>query len=344
MCSLHLAGSNFDTRAWTFNLKPQFVQHIANAWTERVSPTQQVVHVVYVGYDTMPDFCAWSGPGSNFEDIDPDEQPPSLLMHATLRISSASDDIQNHDEVVSQRRNKLSLLNPLSNPLLKPFLKASVQMPPGSSPSELGVAVASAQPSPQSSWDDWNDRMPTEIAPAMGTTLRPSTCYQPLGCTRVVSRRVLEFPCVNPQREALPARYVFGAAALHPHRNRPQQAIAMYDLHTGSCEYWSRGWRYYVGEPEMIPSLPECRRQGVEKELDGARPFPAYLCARVTSRVPAIALCCSGWLLSICYDGERHVSEVVVLDASNISGGPVAWAELPVVVPHGLHGTWVPSV
>ncbi|NJR42154.1 MAG: carotenoid oxygenase family protein [Akkermansiaceae bacterium] len=48
--------------------------------------------------------------------------------------------------------------------------------------------------------------------------------------------------------------------------------------------------------------------------------------------------------MSVCYDSERHVSEIVVLDASNISAGPVAWAELPIIVPHGLHGTWIPSM
>lgn len=267
---MHLAGSEFESKAWTFTLMSQFVQHIANAWTERISPTQQLLHVIYVGYDTMPDFGAWSGPGRDFVDINPDEQPPSLLMHATFRIPDASKGPGSNPEIVSQHETRADLIVPLSNPLLKPVLKPSVRMAPGSS-SDLGATMASAQPGLQSTWDGWQDSLPLLSAPALQPLL-PSVRYQAAGCTRVVSRRVLEFPCVNPQREALPARYVFGAAALHPHKNRPQQAIAKYDIHTGACEYWSRGWRYYVGEPEMIPALPECRRPEVEKELDGAPP------------------------------------------------------------------------
>lgn len=248
---------------------PQFVQHIANAWTERISPTQQLVHVLYVGYETMPDFHAWSVPGRNFEDVDPDEQPLSLLMHSTLRIPDMSEGSDGTAEIVSRPVSEADLGAPLSNPLLKPVLKASVRMAPGSRPADMGASViASAQSNAQSSWDDWQDSLPLLSALAV-QPLRPSIRYQSGGCSRVISQRVLEFPCVNPEREGLPARYVFGAAALHPHKNRPQQAIAMYDIHTGTCEYWSRGWRYYVGEPEMIPSLPGCHRPDIEKELDG---------------------------------------------------------------------------
>lgn len=49
----------------------------------------------------------------------------------------------------------------------------------------------------------------------------------------------------------------------------------------------------------------------------------------------------AGWILSICYDAERHVSELIILDAANITQGPVATITLPFVIPHGLHGTFV---
>ncbi|NJR42153.1 MAG: carotenoid oxygenase family protein [Akkermansiaceae bacterium] len=255
-------------RAQTFNLMPHFVQHIANAWTERISPTQQLLHIVYVGYETMPDFGAWSGSGRNFVDIDPEEQPRSVLMHATLRIPGTSGHLD-HTAAVSQPIQGMDKVIPPSNPLLKPFLKSSVRMTSGSRPPDLRSMVASAD-TPKPSTDSSQDRLALHNAPAL-QPLPQSLYRQTTGCTRVVSSRVLEFPSVNPHRETLPVRYVFGAAALHPHKNRPQQAIAMYDLHTGICEYWSRGWRYYVGEPEMIPSVPEHRRPDIEKELDGVQ-------------------------------------------------------------------------
>lgn len=47
--------------------------------------------------------------------------------------------------------------------------------------------------------------------------------------------------------------------------------------------------------------------------------------------------------MSICYDAECEVSEVIVLDAADITQGPVATLRLPFVIPHGLHGAYVPQ-
>ena len=43
------------------------------------------------------------------------------------------------------------------------------------------------------------------------------------------------------------------------------------------------------------------------------------------------------------YDAARDRSDFVVLDASNITAPPVAVVPLPVRVPLGLHGTWIPA-
>jgi Retinal pigment epithelial membrane protein len=51
----------------------------------------------------------------------------------------------------------------------------------------------------------------------------------------------------------------------------------------------------------------------------------------------------AGWLLVIGFDAARGVSELVILDAANVAAGPVATADLPSVVPHALHGMWVPE-
>lgn len=50
-----------------------------------------------------------------------------------------------------------------------------------------------------------------------------------------------------------------------------------------------------------------------------------------------------GWLLSFVYDGNRDRSDVVILDAGDFTGPPVATVELPVRVPFGFHGSWLPD-
>ena len=120
-------------------------------------------------------------------------------------------------------------------------------------------------------------------------------------------------------------RYVYATCSLHPRLNVPQQAIAKLDLATGQVERWSRGERYYTGEPVFVPRASSNSSSGA-----GAEDSPQ-------------AAEDDGWLLSLCYDASSHSSELVVLDAQRISAGPVATLPLPLPVPHGLHGSWVPA-
>ena len=50
-----------------------------------------------------------------------------------------------------------------------------------------------------------------------------------------------------------------------------------------------------------------------------------------------------GWILSYVYDAGRDRSDVVILDARDFGGDPVATIRLPVRVPYGFHGGWVPD-
>lgn len=49
----------------------------------------------------------------------------------------------------------------------------------------------------------------------------------------------------------------------------------------------------------------------------------------------------AGWLIGFAYDAARDVSDLVVLDASDIAAPPVATVALPVRVPFGFHGNWI---
>jgi carotenoid cleavage dioxygenase-like enzyme len=49
-----------------------------------------------------------------------------------------------------------------------------------------------------------------------------------------------------------------------------------------------------------------------------------------------------GWLLAYVHDEATAASELVVLDATDVAGGPVASVALPQRVPYGFHATWMP--
>jgi carotenoid cleavage dioxygenase-like enzyme len=43
------------------------------------------------------------------------------------------------------------------------------------------------------------------------------------------------------------------------------------------------------------------------------------------------------------HDASRDTAELLLLDAGDLAGGPVARLCLPVRVPYGLHGAWLPA-
>ena len=49
----------------------------------------------------------------------------------------------------------------------------------------------------------------------------------------------------------------------------------------------------------------------------------------------------SGWYLTYVYDEVRSGSDLVILDATDMTAGPVARVRLPQRVPHGFHGNWI---
>ena len=50
-----------------------------------------------------------------------------------------------------------------------------------------------------------------------------------------------------------------------------------------------------------------------------------------------------GWVMSYVYDATTDRSDVVILDAQDFTGDPVATIQLPVRVPFGFHGNWIPT-
>jgi carotenoid cleavage dioxygenase len=50
-----------------------------------------------------------------------------------------------------------------------------------------------------------------------------------------------------------------------------------------------------------------------------------------------------GWVLSYVYDDTTDTSDLVIIDATDFAGAPIATVRLPQRVPYGFHGSWLPD-
>ncbi len=147
----------------------------------------------------------------------------------------------------------------------------------------------------------------------------PRLCRWEIDLTRgVVTETTMddhpvEFPRVDELRNGRPYRHVyaveyrdFGGPA-----NMPRSALLRcHDVETCTSVAKDFGVRYVPGEPVFVP-----------KSADAAEN--------------------DGWVLSLRYDRELDRSDLVVVDANDFAGDPVAVVQLPRRVPMGLHGSWV---
>ncbi len=135
---------------------------------------------------------------------------------------------------------------------------------------------------------------------------------EPADCVRHewLEQRCCEFATVHPERQGLEPRFAWMAVAERERGNDPLQAIEKLDLVSGERRVWSAGRRGFVSEPVFVP------RPGGGAEDDG-------------------------WLLCVVWNGARCASDLVILNAADM--GEQAVLELPLAIPHGLHGSWVPA-
>ncbi|MFE7114690.1 carotenoid oxygenase family protein [Streptomyces sp. NPDC057654] len=142
--------------------------------------------------------------------------------------------------------------------------------------------------------------------------------------------RPMEFPRVDPRRHTAPHRYGYGvlapaegfggtAARLHlteqgpaADGNRVGAGLVKYDLERGTSEVRRNAPGEDTGEAVFVPASPDAAED-------------------------------DGWLLSYVFDPERGASDLVVLAAQDFTGAPVARVHLPVRVPIGFHGNWLPD-
>jgi all-trans-8'-apo-beta-carotenal 15,15'-oxygenase len=125
--------------------------------------------------------------------------------------------------------------------------------------------------------------------------------------SELLEPRTCEFAMVTPARVGLEARTAWMAVTEAPTGNAPLQAIEKLDLASGERRLWSAAPRGFVSEPVMVP------RPGASADDDG-------------------------WVLCLVWNGARCASDLVILDAASLA--ELAVLELPLAVPHGLHGSW----
>jgi carotenoid cleavage dioxygenase len=119
-----------------------------------------------------------------------------------------------------------------------------------------------------------------------------------------------EFPRIDDRRGGQDYRYGYTA---HWWGDKVSSGpLYKHDVHTGRTEVHDFGPSYASMEPVFVP------RRGGHAEDDG-------------------------YVLAYGYDAERNTSDVVILSAQDFAGPPLAVVDLPVRVPFGFHGSWVPD-
>ena len=121
---------------------------------------------------------------------------------------------------------------------------------------------------------------------------------------RQLDDRPVEFPRIDDRLAGLPARYGIAVG---------DGSLLQYDLETGAAQEHQFGDDANRGEPGEAVFVP------ADSTVDER----------------------AGWYLTYVYDPVREGSDLVILDASDITAEPVARVRLPQRVPHGFHGNWV---
>ena len=123
-----------------------------------------------------------------------------------------------------------------------------------------------------------------------------------------ISEQCCEFATVNPKFLGLKASFSWMACTDQKIGNAPLQAIKKVNLVTKEEISWSAAPSGFVSEPIMVPS----KNSNKEDE---------------------------GYLLILLWNGSRRGSDLVILNSKDLK--ELATYNLPIAIPHGLHGSWI---
>ncbi len=119
-----------------------------------------------------------------------------------------------------------------------------------------------------------------------------------------IDERAIEFPRMDDRLAGMPARYGVAVGT---------GKLVRYDLERGTAEEHLFGTATAPGGPAEAVFAPA--------DSNGSE--------------------LSGWYLAYVYDPSRDSSDLVIIDASDFRGKPVARVHLPRRVPYGFHGNWI---
>jgi carotenoid cleavage dioxygenase len=136
--------------------------------------------------------------------------------------------------------------------------------------------------------------------------------------TKRVGQEVLddvgqEFPRIDERQIGRVHRYGYSAEVNVRESWAEFGGVRKHDLVSGGVERHDLGAGRGGGEPVFVPAAPDSGED-------------------------------EGWLLTVVYDKARDTSDVVIIDASEVSGAAVATVHLRRRVPFGFHGAWIPGV
>jgi carotenoid cleavage dioxygenase len=123
-----------------------------------------------------------------------------------------------------------------------------------------------------------------------------------------IDDRGQEFPRCHPELNSKAYRYGYSLAV----ESQSFPAIYKHDMKTGESTSFEFGPGRHGAEPNFIP------KNSAQSEDDG-------------------------YLMTYVYDENKKTSELIIIDALDMKRPALAQVHLPVRVPYGFHGSWVPD-
>ena len=124
---------------------------------------------------------------------------------------------------------------------------------------------------------------------------------------RQLDERAVEFPRIDDRLAGMPARYAVSVG---------DATLVRYDMTTGAAVEHAFGTADAPGGPGEAVFVPSPSGAADEN---------------------------NGWYIAFIYDPTEDSSDLVILDASDFAGAPLARIRMPRRVPYGFHGNWIPN-
>jgi carotenoid cleavage dioxygenase len=120
----------------------------------------------------------------------------------------------------------------------------------------------------------------------------------------------VEFPRLDERYTGLPYRHGYAGGRVGARSDAgPFNAIIHYDFKTEARQIRDLGPTSFTSEPVFVPRTTQAREG-------------------------------EGFLLAVVYQQPEDRSDLLIFDAENIKGEPLATVRLPHRVPYGFHGNW----